>query len=147
IFVWLLSGSSFDVDTIQAAQFLLALLVILPPALLMGGVFPLTMRIYAGGVDRVGRDVGAAYAANTVGAIFGSFLAGFVVLPLLGLQRGICVAAGLDLLLGAALFARAELPARARWGLAAVLPIVFAAVALALPRWRLEHFQLGLFRI
>src|SRR5262249_60732271 len=92
-------------------QFLLALVVILLPALLMGGVFPLTMRIYAGGMDRVGRDVGVAYAANTVGAIVGSFLAGFVVLPLAGLQRGICAAAGLDLLLGAALFLCAELPA------------------------------------
>ena len=47
----------------------------------MGGVFPLTVRVVTGGLDSVGHDVGNAYALNTVGAIVGSFLSGFVVLP------------------------------------------------------------------
>jgi uncharacterized protein (DUF433 family) len=38
----------------------------------MGGVFPLTMRIAAARLDSVGRDVGSAYALNTVGAILGA---------------------------------------------------------------------------
>ena len=58
----------------------------------MGGVFPLTVRVAAGGLDSVGHDVGNAYALNTLGAIVGSFLSGFVVLPKLGLQKGIYVA-------------------------------------------------------
>src|SRR5262249_14797777 len=131
IFVWSLRGSSFDVDTILAWQFLLALLAILPPTILMGGVFPLTMRIYAGGVERVGRDVGNAYAVNPVGAIIGSFLAGFVALPLLGLQRGIAVSAGLDVALGVALVAVAPhlSPSRRRSALV-FAPLGFAVCAL-----------------
>ncbi len=64
----------------------------------MGGVFPLTVRIAAARLDSVGRDIGNAYALNTVGAIVGSFLSGFVVLPKLGLQRGIYVAVLGDLI-------------------------------------------------
>ena len=42
-------------------------LAVLPATVLMGGVFPLTVRIAAARPDSVGRDVGIAYAINTVG--------------------------------------------------------------------------------
>jgi spermidine synthase len=148
VFVWSLKGSSFDVDSILAWQFLLAMLAILTPTILMGGVFPLTMRIYAGGVERVGRDVGTAYAINTVGAILGSFLAGFVALPILGLQRGIAVAAGLDVVLAVALVAVApHIETMRRRALLVGAPVAFAAAALILPRWNLVYFDYGLFRV
>ena len=87
VFTWLLQSSSFGVDAILVCQFVLACITVLPATLLMGGVFPLTVRMATGGLDSVGHDVGNAYALNTVGAIVGSFLSGFVVLPRLGLQR------------------------------------------------------------
>ena len=59
----------------------------LPTTILMGGVFPLTIAHRHGAASTsVGKDIGNAYALNTVGAIVGSFLSGFVVLPKLGLQ-------------------------------------------------------------
>ena len=82
-------------------------LVVLPATILMGGVFPLTIRIAAGGLASVGHDIGNAYALNTLGAIVGSFLSGFVVLPKLGLQRGIYFAVAGDLVLAGVLFALA----------------------------------------
>lgn len=60
---------------------LITAIVVLPPALIAGYQFPLLIALFGRGRDRVGRDVGLAYAANTVGAIIGSLAGGFGVLP------------------------------------------------------------------
>ncbi|MSP61100.1 MAG: hypothetical protein EXR72_12295 [Myxococcales bacterium] len=146
-FVALLRGGAFSVDGILFSQFLLAALAILPATVLMGGVMPLTMRIYTIGIERVGRDLGDAYAMNTLGAILGSFGAGFVVLPSLGLQRGLHAAALASALVGAALLLCAELPSRRRLLLAPAAVMATVALVLALPSWNLGHFQAGLFRV
>jgi spermidine synthase len=147
VFTWLLQSTSFGVDAILVCQFVLACITVLPATILMGGVFPLTVRIAAGSLESVGRDVGRAYALNTVGAIVGSFVSGFIVLPKLGLQRGIYAAALGDLVLAAVLFAVA--PAwtpRRRWaGVAAA--VACALLGLALPRWDLVSFSSGFFRM
>jgi spermidine synthase len=147
VFTWLLQSASFGVDTILICQFVLACLVVLPATLLMGGVFPLTVRIAAGGLESVGQDVGNAYALNTLGAIVGSFLSGFVVLPKLGLQRGIYFAVAGDLVLAAVLFSLAPgLPRRRRQaGVAAA--VALALIGLVLPRWDLVSFSAGFFRM
>ena len=103
-FLGLLRGGAFSVDGILFCQFLLAALAVLPATLCMGGVFPLTIRIFTSGAARVGRDVGNAYSINTVGAIIGSFAAGFIVLPLMGLQRGLGLCALSSAALAAAFF-------------------------------------------
>jgi spermidine synthase len=82
-------------------QFLLAGVVMLPPTLFLGGMFPLVVRICGGALKQVGRTVGTAYAANTVGTIFGSALGGFLVIPFLGIQGSIMAAIVLNLLLAA----------------------------------------------
>ena len=89
IFLLILRSGQLGVDELLSTQFGLSALAILPATLAMGGVMPLTMRIYTGSVDGAGHDVGIAYALNTLGAIVGSFAAGFLVLPGLGLQRGL----------------------------------------------------------
>ena len=40
----------------------------------------------------MGAAVGRAYASNTFGTIVGSFLAGFVLIPAVGMQEAIAVA-------------------------------------------------------
>ena len=72
-FAWLLSSTQAGVDTIQICQFVAICVSILPATFLMGGVFPLTVRVVAGQLEHVARDLGSAYALNTVGAILGSF--------------------------------------------------------------------------
>lgn len=61
-----------------------ALLVVLPPAIVAGIQFPLLIALLGGGRRDVGRHVGSAYAWNTAGALAGSLAGGFVLLPLLG---------------------------------------------------------------
>ena len=147
IFTWLLQSSSFGVDAILFCQFVLACITVLPATLLMGGVFPLTVRVVTGGLESVGQDVGNAYALNTLGAIAGSFLSGFIVLPRLGLEKGIYVAVLFDLALAAMLFLVVPgLPRRRRQaGVAAA--VALALLGLVIPRWDLGSFSSGMFRV
>lgn len=147
-FLALLRGNTLSVDGILFCQFLLAAIAILPATLLMGAVFPLTVRVVARARDVIGHDVGVAYSVNTLGAIVGSFAAGFVVLPVLGLQRGLGLFAVVTVLLGAALVLFAgERPTRRRVITAVATPLVAAAAIALLPRWSLVHFSAGLFRV
>ncbi|MBL9008679.1 MAG: fused MFS/spermidine synthase [Myxococcales bacterium] len=166
VFVSILRGSSFTVDELLTTQFVLAALAIAPATVAMGGVMPLTMHVYtlrknrqasgdasaqparaaaAPANESIGHDVGIAYAWNTLGAITGSFAAGFFVLPELGLQRGLIVCS----LLTAGLAALLLLADRGRISRLIAPAIIVAALLSAwlLPRWNLTHFSAGLFRI
>ncbi len=147
VFTYLLSSTLVGADAVLICQFGLACLAVLPSTFLMGAIFPLTVRVVTGNLATVGRDVGRAYALNTVGAIVGSFLSGFVILPSCGLQRGIYLAALVDLLLAVLLFATAPGLARARKLAAVTLAVAMGLAALALPRWNLTNFSVGFFRI
>jgi spermidine synthase len=72
-----------------AAMFLLGALVVVPPTLLSGCGFPLLIRGLAPALSKVGSRVGALYAANTIGAICGSLVGGFLLVRWLGLQQTI----------------------------------------------------------
>lgn len=60
-----------------------AVIVVLPAAIVAGAQFPMVIGLYGRGSRSVGRDVGAAYLANTLGAIVGSIAGGFGLLPAL----------------------------------------------------------------
>lgn len=59
-------------------------LVILPPTLLFGALFPLNLRIFCGGAESVHGGVGIAYAINTLASILGAIFAGFIAIPFFG---------------------------------------------------------------
>lgn len=147
VFTYLLSSTLVSADAVLTCQFALACLTVLPSTFLMGAIFPLTVRVVTGDLTTVGRDVGSAYALNTVGAIIGSFFSGFFILPRLGLQRGIYLAAVVDLALAFLLFAVAPALPRARRILGMATALAMACAALALPRWNLTNFSIGFFRI
>ena len=62
---------------------IVALIVVLPAALVAGWQFPMLIALLGRGRADVGRHTGLAYAANTAGAIVGSLVGGFGLLPLL----------------------------------------------------------------
>lgn len=64
--------------------FLTCFTAILIPTMLMGATLPLLSAAYASS-ERTGTDVGRLYSVNSFGSIFGSFMAGFLVIPTLGL--------------------------------------------------------------
>jgi len=68
------------------------------PTLCLGATFPLVGKIYTQSVSKVGRSIGVAYAINTVGAVLGSFCAGFVLIPLVGKENSLSLVIGMQLL-------------------------------------------------
>jgi spermidine synthase len=77
--------------------FLKTFVVILPPTFAMGGTLPLVSKVVARGPQDIGRSLGNLYALNTCGAIVGAWVAGFVGLPYLGLQKSLVTTALLNL--------------------------------------------------
>lgn len=81
-----------------AAQFLLSFLIMLIPTSLMGATFPVVSKIETKALEELGEDIGGVYSINTLGSIIGSFSAGFIFIPLIGLKATTFVAAGLNVL-------------------------------------------------
>ncbi len=81
-------------------EFLLSFVVMLVPTVLLGSIFPLVSRICTSRMEKLGMTIGNVYAVNTAGAIVGSFLAGFVLIPLIGVKQGMMVVASLNILVG-----------------------------------------------
>ena len=87
------------VGTVQFFMFITASLVSLPATLGMGAMFPLTIRAWTAGGQGIARDVAVVYTGNTIGSIVGSWLPGFVLLPLIGMERTLHVGIALNMLL------------------------------------------------
>src|SRR5262245_22896326 len=60
--------------------------VVLVPATLMGATLPVLCRAFIDDATRIGAGVGTLYAVNAAGAAAGALLAGFVLVPELGLR-------------------------------------------------------------
>jgi spermidine synthase len=76
-----MGGLGFSTEVLGWA--LITAIVVFPPAVLTGAQFPLLISLLSKGEHRLGRDVGLAYACNTVGAIAGSLAGGFGLIPAL----------------------------------------------------------------
>lgn len=82
-------------------EFLLGLLALLPPTMVMGFLFPITVQLVAGGARTgLGAATGDASAANTLGAICGILAVTFLLVPFIGLQYTVWLLSGGSLLLG-----------------------------------------------
>jgi spermidine synthase len=79
-----------------ALRFATSLMLVAVPAIAMGATFPIASRWFVQDADRAAGDAGVLYAANTVGAAVGAFVAGFVLLPQLGLSGSTWVGVGLN---------------------------------------------------
>ncbi|MFY0524351.1 MFS transporter [Archangium gephyra] len=78
-----------------------AFLMLFGMTLLLGGLFPLAGKLYAGPLRLLGRTVGNLYSANTLGSVLGSCLTGFVLIPWVGTSHALLLTAGLNLLIAA----------------------------------------------
>jgi len=98
-----------------AASMLLAFSLSLVPAIFMGILFPLGLRIYAHDVHRIGAKSGAILIANTLGCVLGSLLTGFVLIPFAGMWNTTLILVNLSLLIALVLSIRAQDFSRMRW--------------------------------
>jgi len=74
-----------------------SVVAMLPTMLLLGLAFPIGLSLWAGDdtSDETSRRVGAFYSLNVFGAILGSVLAGFVLLPAIGTRHSLIAVSAL----------------------------------------------------
>ncbi|HKQ71432.1 MAG TPA: fused MFS/spermidine synthase, partial [Polyangiaceae bacterium] len=97
----------------------ITLLVVFPAAFVAGVQFPLLIGLLGHGRDHVGKQIGLAYAFNTLGAIAGSLGGGFGLLPMLTAPGCWRATLGILALLGVAAIALSTAKSRregSRWG-------------------------------
>jgi len=127
----------------QIRVFALAGMVILLPTVVLGAVFPYLMKLSEAHGRGAGWTLGRLAAANTVGAILGSLVAGFLLLGWVGLWSSIQ-------LLGAVVLVAALLVAASAWaedrrlailGCAALVAVLVGAGSARLPHVKLVKGQ------
>ncbi len=83
-----------------ALRFFGAVAVLFVPTFLMGGTLPILARVVAKNSDELGAGVSQLYWINTLGAVVGTVISGFILLPVLGLRGTIATAVALNVLAG-----------------------------------------------
>lgn len=109
----------------EIVQFLLVFIVLLVPTTLMGATFPVIVKYYT--EHRIGKGVGEVYAANNLGAIFGSFAAGFILIPLVGIKASIIFAGAINILVAGIILVKSDKEFFKKQAI--VFLILFAALA------------------
>lgn len=83
-----------------ALVFMKTAIVLLLPTFCMGLAFPLAVKSYLMLKNGIGKSVGTLYSLNTVGAILGSAVTGYFLLPGLGIANTIFLLAILQIIAG-----------------------------------------------
>jgi spermidine synthase len=105
------------------------------PAFFMGMAFPAAGAIWASADGETGGTVGRLLSSNTVGAILGSTVSGFVLVYLFGIERSLQMLVVLNLAMGLAVVATlVRAPHRAFAAIATVAAVLLVARG-AFPDW------------
>jgi spermidine synthase len=96
-------------------------MLFLPPAIIMGILFPLINDIYYENAhEKSGKTVSVIFAINTIGAIIGSLAAGYFLLPVLGIRSSILLVSAINFLLGILFVMKSRYKPWLTFGLSAV---------------------------
>jgi len=102
-------------SSMVTAEFLIALKMLLAPAVLMGLAFTAAAKSIPDTLGSPSMAVARLYVFNTVGCVAGSIIAGFVLLPLIGLEKSILTLAAVAVVIGIVLCAEPGLPLDGRY--------------------------------
>ncbi len=127
------------------SNFALAFLYMVVPAFFMGVAFPLAGEVHVKYGRGVGRAVGEVLAYNTVGAILGAGVSGFLMIYLFGIERSLQMLTVLNVGLGLLVLVSLW---RKRWLNAGVATLTLATLAFlslsqtALRLWDMKYFAI-----
>lgn len=125
-------ASDPDQFSIKTGVLVASLLLFMPPLTFLGFVAPYALRLALRDLDHAGRIAGLLYAISTVGSVLGAVIAGFYLVPALGVTMTLVIIAG-----------ALALPCLL-WGIVGRRPahaagvVVFAVGLAALGIWRAE---------
>ncbi|MCK4546675.1 MAG: fused MFS/spermidine synthase [Candidatus Eisenbacteria sp.] len=124
-------------------EIVFAFLLLLVPTVFSGGTFPLVFQTLRAPRGKIGGSVGRLYAGNATGAVLGSLVACFVMIPALGIRGSLRLAIVVNLFLGLLLFlyvclrkgGKGQVPVGRRCGVMVFATLGVIALALILPGW------------
>ncbi len=74
--------------------------ILLPPTILIGGTLPLFCKQYVNDERKVLLSVGLLYSLNTLGAVIGTLLCGFIMIPRIGVNQAVWLCGILNIVIG-----------------------------------------------
>jgi spermidine synthase/MFS family permease len=100
-------GSQVEIGSasFQILKLLSCILLILLPTFLMGGTLPVMGKYLIRSLSGVGRRISLLYFLNSIGAVIGCLMAGFVLIRVLGLQSSMILGAILNFVVALAAYA------------------------------------------
>lgn len=100
LYGWLYPATYERFAVLSAVRLAGVALVLLPPAILMGGTLPLFCAQYVRSESRIARSVGLLYGLNTLGAAVGCAACGFFLIPRIGVDETIRLAGLANVVIG-----------------------------------------------
>lgn len=135
LFLRLLVATGVQDSSLTLIKFVISFAILFPMTFLFGGTFPVVSKVFTDSLRKTGREIGFIYSMNTLGAIVGSLLGGFAIVPLVGIRHGLVVAAWVTLASGVVNLLIREAKERPRPLLAATFVATCIAGTLLLPVW------------
>ncbi len=129
----------------QWADLTVAFTYMVVPAFFMGVAFPLAGKVRAGYGKRVGSAVGEVLAYNTIGAILGAALTGYVMAYVFSIERSLQMLTVVNIGFGLLILFSSKSNKLLLWGIggAASAALVFLAInSSSLRMWDIRYFAL-----
>jgi len=115
-------------DARQWANLTLAFFYMVGPAFFMGLTFPLAGKVNASFAGRVGHAVGGVLAYNTIGAIFGSTVSGFLLIYIFGIETSLQILTVINIGFGLLVIATLRRIKMINWAMAGVTVAVLVVM-------------------
>ncbi len=127
------------------SNFTLAFFYMVVPAFFMGVAFPLAGRIHAEYRKVVGGAVGEILAYNTMGAILGAAISGYIMIYLFGIERSLQMLTVINIGFGLLVFFSVRNIKMLNWGMAGLAAAALLFLALnpnGLRIWDMKYFAI-----
>jgi spermidine synthase len=132
-------------DARQLANLALAFCYMVVPAFFMGLAFPIAGEVNIGYKRKVGYAVGGVLAYNTIGAILGSAVSGYLMIYVFGIERSLQLLTIVNVGIGLMVIFSIKNSKALNWGIAglASASLVFLALSPgALRMWNMKYFAI-----
>lgn len=99
-YVSFIHSFSLPLYPLSLATFVISVLIFLAPTVCMGATLPTVLKFIIKARKQLMSSTARFYSLNTFGAVLGSFLAGFILLPTIGVSSSLSLAAVINILIG-----------------------------------------------
>lgn len=118
-------------------------LLVLPPALLFGAIFPISIKLFTPDYKEIIERSSLLYTFNTFGCILGSISTPFILLPLLGLKGSLYMSASLNILIAVILITCSLFSNRFKYIYIGVNLFIALLIIFLPARWEKSFVSLG----